>query len=125
MNSLIDKNYKIKKISFIFESRPSDKLYDKIMKIINNNKIEYTENKNGIFLNLNSLDDDILDIIYKMSNYYEKELNNFDKNNNNVNNYKCKNKDNYCETFIKQKNNIKYFDIDYYILNLSKINITI
>ena len=40
------------------------KLYLQLFKIILEQKIKYTQNNNGIFINLNNVPDDKLEIIY-------------------------------------------------------------
>ena len=58
------KEKKIKYIYTFFEKKYSDEISNKILTIINNYNIEYTVNKNGIFINLNVIDDEIIDLIY-------------------------------------------------------------
>jgi hypothetical protein len=40
------------------------KIYLKLYKIILNQNIQYTQNRNGIFINLNAIENDKLEIIY-------------------------------------------------------------
>jgi hypothetical protein len=60
---------KEKKIYFIqskINTDKSNKYYNIIYTFINENKLEYTTNKNGIFFNLSSLDTTIIDKIYSI-----------------------------------------------------------
>ena len=43
-----------------------DQLTDYILNIIISHDIDYTSNKNGIFINLSVLDDEVLDYIYNL-----------------------------------------------------------
>lgn len=47
------------------------KHYIEIYKIIKENNVSYTQNTNGIFINLNNIDDGILDKIVKYLNYID------------------------------------------------------
>jgi hypothetical protein len=49
----------------------SKKHYIEIYKIIKDNNVSYSQNINGIFINLTNIDDDILDKIVKYLNYTE------------------------------------------------------
>lgn len=49
------------KIKYIEKNKDNISIY----KIIINNNIPYTENSNGIFINLSKLSDDNIDILYK------------------------------------------------------------
>jgi hypothetical protein len=55
-----------KKRYYIYENIGKLKNHNQIIDIITIKKCKYTENENGIFLNLNTLDEELIDIIYKM-----------------------------------------------------------
>jgi len=59
-----DKLYLIKRISNIKLKKHKKKYYIQLFNIINKNNIKYTKNLNGIFFNLNNVDNDILVEIY-------------------------------------------------------------
>jgi hypothetical protein len=56
--------YKKKKIVKMIDDLKNKKLYLQLFKIILEQKIKYTQNNNGIFINLNNVPDDKLEIIY-------------------------------------------------------------
>ena len=58
------KDHKIKYIYSFFEKKYSEEISNKILTIIDNYNIDYTINKNGIFINLNVIDEEILHLIY-------------------------------------------------------------
>lgn len=49
----------------------SKKHYMEIYKIIKENNVSYSQNINGIFINLTNIEDDVLDKIVKYLNYIE------------------------------------------------------
>lgn len=49
----------------------SKKHYIEIYKIIKENNVSYSQNINGIFINLTNIEDDVLDKIVKYLNYIE------------------------------------------------------
>ena len=55
-----DKLYLIKRISNIKLKKHKKKYYIQLFNIINKNNIKYTKNLNGIFFNLNNVDNNIL-----------------------------------------------------------------
>ena len=125
MSEYIDKDYKIKAISFIFETKYNDKLSEKVLSIINNyDSLDYTINNNGIFINLNVLDNEILDMIYYVVSDYEKEINIDDDNDINMN-YSNSPIISSIETFVKKEDNIMYNEVDSYLLELSTQFLTI
>jgi len=63
--TLTDKKGIMTKISNL----KSKKHYIEIYKIIKENNVSYSQNINGIFINLTNIDDDILDKIVKYLNY--------------------------------------------------------
>jgi len=58
------KDRKIKYISSFFEQLYNDDTADKIISLLDVNNTYYTINNNGIFLNLNTIDDILLNDIY-------------------------------------------------------------
>jgi len=94
-----------------------------IFKIIQDTDISYSENSNGIFINLNFLDNDILDMIYYVVNDYKKEINMNDVNDNI--NYISIPSITYSDSFTKQAENIEYNDVDNFVLDLSTRVLTI
>ncbi len=44
-----------------------------VFKILKENKVEYTENRNGIFVNMNALDEPIISLLNEYLNYVEKQ----------------------------------------------------
>lgn len=125
MSEYIDKDYKIKAISFIFETKYNDKLSEKVLSIINNfDSLDYTINNNGIFINLNVLDNEILDMIYYVVSDYEKEINIDDDNYLNMN-YSNSPIISSIETFVKKEDTIMYNEVDSYLLELSTQILTI
>jgi len=120
----INREDKIKTISFFFATRYNDTLSEKVLSIINNyNTLDYTVNSNGIFINLNFLDNDILDMIYYVVNDYKKEINMNDVNDNI--NYISIPSITYSDSFTKQAENIEYNDVDNFVLDLSTRVLTI
>jgi hypothetical protein len=65
--SLSDK----KNIMTRIQNLKSKKHYLHIYKIIKDNNVVYSQNINGIFINLTNVDDDILDKIIEYLNYVE------------------------------------------------------
>ena len=125
MSEYIDKDYKIKVISFIFETIYSDILSEKVLSIIKDiDSVDYTINNNGIFINLNFLDSEILDTIYFIVNDYEKEINvdNYNSVNINYDNYPIIDD---IDTFVKKEDTIMYNVVDTYLLELSTQFLTI
>lgn len=55
-----------KKRYYIHENIGKLRNHNQIIDMITTKGCKYTENENGIFLNLNTLDKDLIDIIYKM-----------------------------------------------------------
>jgi len=125
MERHIDREHKIKTISFIFETRYNDKLSEKVLSIINNyDTLDYTVNNNGIFINLNVLGNEILDMVYYVVSDYEKEITIEEGTNENINytSYPCIN----CtESFVQKKDTIIYNDVDIHLLKLSTQFLTI
>jgi|TARA_Y100000389_G_scaffold51039_1_gene46757 hypothetical protein len=60
----MNRPYIIKYISNFFNSKHNPDITSKIFVILEQYKINYTSNKNGMFINLNIIDDDILQILY-------------------------------------------------------------
>jgi hypothetical protein len=118
------KDKKIKYIYSFFEKKYSDEISNKILTIINNYNIEYTVNKNGIFINLNVIDDEIIDLIYDCIMSSTKCINNSTKNlikmNTSVKDVKSE-----IEDFIYGTDTINYTDVDISYLELSRRVLTI
>jgi len=125
MDEYIDREHKIKSISFIFETRYNDTLSEKVLSIINSYEtLDYTVNNNGIFINLNVLSNDILDMVYYIVSDYEKEITIDEGINENIN-YTSYPSIDYTESFIRRKDTITYNDADSYLLKLSTRFLTI
>lgn len=65
------KNNKLKNLRDIINMLEEYQLVE-IIKIINKNNIKYTQNKNGIFLNMCRMDDTVIDSIEKYLVFIEK-----------------------------------------------------
>ena len=63
-----------KKRYYIYENITKIKNHNHLIDYLKINKCKHTENKNGIFVNLNTIDDDIINNLYLM--VYE-SINNF------------------------------------------------
>ena len=59
------KDFKIHYIQQKLSSDKTNKFYTIVNNIIQNYNLDYSSNKNGIFLNISILDDIIIDLIYK------------------------------------------------------------
>ena len=116
-----NKVYKIHYIQQKLLLDKSNKYYPIINMIIKKYNLEYSTNKNGIFLNISLLDDKIIDIIY--NNFVNSEVNTNQKEDIikeiqpsisiKKNNHKLK----------KDKLNLDKFDK--YLIQLSRINISL
>ena len=118
------KDKKIKYIYSFFEKKYSDEISNKILTIINNYNIEYTVNKNGIFINLNVIDDEIIYLIYDCIMSSNKCINNSTKNlikmNTSVKDVKSE-----IEGFVYGTDTINYTKVDISYLELSRRVLTI
>ena len=65
--TLVDK----KAIMTRIQNLKNKKHYIHIYKIIKENNVQYSQNINGVFINLNNIDDIILDKIIKYLNYLD------------------------------------------------------
>jgi len=70
----MDRSDKIKIILDIIGAN-DDRVTDYILDIVAFNKIDYTSNKNGMFINISVLSDDILDYIYNVLSTLESTTN--------------------------------------------------
>ena len=74
-----------KKRYYIYENIHKLKNHNQIIDLINIKNCKYTENDNGIFLNLNTLDEKIITMIYHIIlntiNYKEEVYNSIEENN--------------------------------------------
>ena len=113
------------KIQYIYNSIYKNDVNKSIIyKFIVDNNLNYTENKNGYFLNLSKLEDTIINKLYKIVNYNnleDKEYINDDlytnKNNESQINININNKKTYKNKYTKLNIDDK---IDLYLLDLSK-----
>ena len=69
----------VKKRYYIYENISKIRNHNNIIDFLKLNKCKYTENKNGIFVNLNTIDDDKIHHIYMLTydainHYFEDEL---------------------------------------------------
>ena len=69
----------VKKRYYIYENISKIRNHNNIIDYLKLNKCKYTENKNGIFVNLNTIDDDKIHHIYMLTydainHYFEDEL---------------------------------------------------
>jgi hypothetical protein len=60
-----------KSIMTRIQNLKNKKHYIHIYKIIKENNVQYSQNINGVFINLNNIDDSILDKIVKYLNYLD------------------------------------------------------
>ena len=69
----------VNKRYYIYNNIDNLKIHNKIIDFIKHTNVKYTENKNGIFLNLNTVDDDKIDHIYMiikdMNNNLDQDIN--------------------------------------------------
>jgi len=69
----------VNKRHYIYNNIDNLKIHNKIIDFIKHTNVKYTENKNGIFLNLNTVDDDKIDHIYiivkDMNNNLDQDIN--------------------------------------------------
>ena len=115
----------IKTISYFFEEKYNDDISNKIKSIIDDNQLDYTVNNNGVFINLNVVDKEILEVIYEI----------IISNDNTINEHMEKNSELFTsihtstsyekETFTMKPDTIKCTNIDSYLLKLSKVHLTI
>jgi len=61
--------YKKKAIMTRIQNLKNKKHYIQIYRIIKDNNVQYSQNINGVFINLNNIDDTILDKIVQYLNY--------------------------------------------------------
>tara|TARA_B100000424_G_scaffold255730_1_gene234996 strand:+ start:167 stop:550 length:384 start_codon:yes stop_codon:yes gene_type:complete len=127
MSNNID--YKIKAILYFFDNKYDEDISDKILSIIDDNNIDYTSNNNGFFINLNTLDNDILDIIYDIviSSSGVINMNDGLDNDNLLSNniINISNVTDIIDSLDKHDDNINYSNIDSYLLELSTYTLTI
>ena len=124
MNAIdkIDKIDKINKIKYINDKLDKDEFYNNIIiKIIKNNNIIYTENHNGIFVNLSKLNEIQIDLLY--NNIKNDKIYDYENNRNKILkqykiDFKNKNKDTKANKTYKKMENL--LDIDLEIIEYSK-----
>jgi len=116
----------IKTISFFFEEKYNDEISNKIKSVIDDNHLEYTINNNGVFINLNAIDKEIVEVIYNIIISNDNTINEHMVNHNELftsihtqpNHYEK-------ETFTGLPDTIHYTTFDSYLLDLSKVHLTI
>jgi hypothetical protein len=114
------KDGKIKYISTFFEQLYNDETVDKIISLLDVNNTYYTINNNGIFLNLNTINDILLNDIYDIikGNHIDIDEESYmciiaaPVNKLNVN-------------FTPTSDNVSLTDIDSFLLNLSNQHLSI
>jgi len=123
MNS--EKKNKIDVIAYFFRTMSNDIISSKIKAIIDNMSLECTINNNGIFINLNVLDDYVLDIIYMLV-VDNDHINSIHSSNDSIEQHGVTvNTTNNLEGFIRSPDNISYSDTDEFLLQLSRNYLTI
>lgn len=93
----VNKYYKL-----ILENRRADHI---IYNYITTNNINYTKNSNGIFFNLNCLNKNQVEELYKLIKDYIKNLDTYDKEINDI-------KKLVLNDVVKKKEEIKYLELD-------------
>ena len=76
----LESRYKLKKD---IEQLETSDLY-KVFRIIQENNINYSTNKNGVFININSVDDSIIFLLQKFVDFCKKKNHTFQKYNTSV-----------------------------------------
>tara|TARA_B110000495_G_C22925898_1_gene541079 strand:+ start:521 stop:877 length:357 start_codon:yes stop_codon:yes gene_type:complete len=114
------RDIKIKYISLFFDKQYHDELSDKIMSLIDINNTAYTINHNGIFINLNSINDILLDNIYNIIND-----NHIDEDDMVDMHTSLKHTPIINDEFIPTKDRIQCTHIDTFLIDLSKQHLTI
>ena len=118
----MNNNDKIKFITTMIDMNDSS-ITDYILNSIISNGIDYTSNKNGVFINLSVLDDDILDYIYNLIITHNYTNKNSSVLTNKVCNKELNPKNMTMEH--KKKDSIPMKPIDVILLSLSKQSLTI
>tara|TARA_B100000900_G_C20489426_1_gene678907 strand:+ start:665 stop:1105 length:441 start_codon:yes stop_codon:yes gene_type:complete len=77
-------NYTNDKINYLINLKNKienldEKLHVKILKVLADNNVTYSENKNGVFVNLNKLDENILSTIEGLLEYLDIQETNINK----------------------------------------------
>ena len=122
-----EKHHKhIKTIAYFFEEKYNDDISNKIKSVIDDNHLDYTINNNGVFINLNVLDKKILEVIYDI----------IISNDHTINEHMIHSKELFTnihiqpihrenETFTAFPDTIHYTTFDSYLVDLSKVHLTI
>jgi hypothetical protein len=116
----------IKTIAYFFEEKYNDDISNKIKAVIDDNHLDYTINNNGVFINLNVIDKDIIEVIYDIIISNDHTINEHMVNNKELFT-NIHTKTIYCEneTFTGFPDTIHYTTFDSYLLDLSKVHLTI
>ena len=126
MGDISIREYKIKVISYFFKGEYNDEISNKVLSIIDNYELDYTVNNNGIFINLNVIDNFLLDLIYDCIETNNLLLNDTSDDNNELfDNINIPAINNLVYEFVKSPDSIKYTIIDKELLSLSKQILTI
>ena len=126
MDAISIREYKIKAISYFFKGEYNDDISNKVLSIIDNYELDYTVNNNGIFINLNVIDNFLLDLIYDCIETNNTLLNDTNDDNNGLfDNINIPVINNLVYEFVKSPDSIKYTTIDKELLSLSKQILTI
>ena len=126
MGDISVREYKINAISNFFKGEYNDDISNKVLSIIDNYELDYTVNNNGIFINLNVIDNFLLDLIYDCIETNNTLLNDTNDDNNELfDNINIPVINNLVYEFIKSPDSIKYTTIDKELLSLSKQILTI
>ena len=119
----------IKTIAFFFEKKYNDDISNKIKTFIDDNNLEYTINNNGVFINLNMIDTPILEYIYGIimsnDNTIQGDMVNSGELFTNIDAPKNKASMYDIHKFIQSPDNIHYTTIDTFLIDLSKVHLTI
>ena len=94
--------------------------HDYIIKYIHDNNIKYTENNNGIFINLSIMDDEIFDMLYTNINEKSFNINDMKREELLLNYTKISNKKSNTKIKIKYKIPDNLSDVDLQIIEYSK-----
>ena len=124
MDDISIRDCKIKYIYSFFEYKYNEEISNKVLSIVDNYTIEYTVNNNGIFINLNVINDEVLDIIYDciVSTKHIELPDKFITNDKHISKSNVTDQE---QLFVSKPDVIKYTKVDYELLTLSKQILTI
>ena len=112
----------VKYIYTFFKNDNDEEAANYILTIIDNHSIEYTINNNGIFINLNVIPDEILDVIH---DYIISVRGNSIVTNDPIINTHVDAKDINYDQFIGTPDHIEYEEVDLRLLDISRVVLTI